>query len=34
MNEDMKIFSSCIENRYELPKGNVSEEFSKNQYYK
>ena len=34
VNEDMKILSSRIENRYELPKDDVPEEFGKNQYYK
>lgn len=33
VNEDMKILSSRIENRYELPKDDVPEEFAKNQYY-
>ncbi|MCC2236737.1 tyrosine-type recombinase/integrase [Bacteroides hominis] len=33
-NEDMKILSSRIENRYELPKDDVPEDFGKNQYYK
>jgi len=34
VNEDMKILSNRIENRYELPKDDVPEEFGRNQYYK
>ena len=34
VNEDMKILSNRIENRYELPKDDIPEEFSRNQYYK
>lgn len=34
VNEDMKILSSRIENRYELPKDDVPEDYGKNQYYK
>lgn len=34
VNEDMKILSSHIENRYELPKDDVPEDFGRNQYYK
>ena len=33
-NEDMKILSNRIENRYEWPKDDVPEDFGKNQYYK
>lgn len=33
VNEDMKILSSRIENRYELPKDDVPENFYRNQYY-
>ncbi|WP_281695957.1 site-specific integrase [Bacteroides clarus] len=34
VNEDMKILSSRIENRYELTKNDVPEDFGRNQYYK
>lgn len=34
VNEDMKILSNRIENRYELQKDDVPEEFGRNQYYK
>lgn len=34
VNEDMKILSNRIENRYELPKDDVPKDFGKNQYYK
>ena len=34
VNEDMKILSNRIENRYELPQDDVPEDFSRNQYYK
>lgn len=34
VNEDMKLLSSRIENRYELPKDDVPEDFGRNQYYK
>lgn len=34
VNEDMKILSSRIENRYELPKDDMPEKFARNQYYK
>lgn len=34
VNEDMRILSSRIENRYELPKDDVPEDFGRNQYYK
>lgn len=34
VNEDMKLLSSRIESRYELPKDDVPEVLGKNQYYK
>jgi site-specific recombinase XerD len=34
VNEDMKILSDRIENKYELPKDDVPKDFKKNQYYK
>jgi site-specific recombinase XerD len=34
VNEDMKLLSGKIENKYELPKDDVPEDFKKNQYYK
>ena len=34
VNEDMKILSSRIENRYELLKDDVPEDYGRNQYYK
>lgn len=34
VNEDMKILSNHIENRYELPKDGVPKDFDRNQYYK
>lgn len=34
VNEDMKRLSTRIENRYELPKDDVPEDFGRNQYYK
>lgn len=34
VNEDMKLLSSRIENRYELPKDDVPEDYGRNQYYK
>jgi integrase len=34
VNEDMKILSDRIENKYELPKDDVPEDFARNQYYK
>lgn len=33
VNEDMKILSSRIENRYELPKDDIPENYKKNQFY-
>jgi site-specific recombinase XerD len=34
VNEDMKILSNRIENKYELPKDDVPKDFARNQYYK
>lgn len=33
VNEDMIILSSRIENKYELPKDDIPEDFARNQYY-
>ena len=33
VNEDMKILSNRIENRYELPQDDVPEDYKKNQFY-
>jgi integrase len=34
VNEDMKILSKQIENKYELPKDDTPKDFARNQYYK
>ncbi|KAA6319240.1 hypothetical protein EZS27_030842, partial [termite gut metagenome] len=34
VNEDMKILSNRIENKYSMPKDDVPKDFGRNQYYK